>query len=164
VVQNPQEGELPRSPEVARQARSQLGRESRVRLSVPVPPLVQAALAHQGKSPTAELNRVIGELFRKLTPQRGPNDKGPYAGEVLYFERLRDAPIETLTLAERMFVHVVQAHQLLLDLRDVEGPDAVRGDVEQLTQDLAEWVDAAQEIVRAERGPDHSNFDWEATS
>ena len=86
---DPSPREPERQDEIPRDSRPE--QERRVRLSIPVPRLVDEVLRRSGRDPQDEINRVVGALFRKLTPQRGPSDKGPYAGEVHYFQRLLDA-------------------------------------------------------------------------
>lgn len=158
---DPSPREPERQDEIPRGTRPE--QERRVRLSIPVPRLVDEVLRRAGRDPQDEINRVVGALFRKLTPERGPSDKGPYAGEVHFFQRLLDAPTETLTLEERLFVAMNTFHEGLLELAQVEGSDAVHGELRQLTADVAEWVDAVQQIVRRERGEDMPQIEWEVT-
>jgi len=165
MAQGPQRQDEPRTdPPVARTHRRPEAAGRRVRLSVPVPPLVDAVLARSGKDAGAEISRVLAALFKKLTPQRGPADKGPYAGEVYYFERLLDAPTETLTLAERLFVTLNRLHEELLELaHEEEGSETARREVEQAIEAIAELVDSAQAAVRDDRGEDTAQLEWEIT-
>ena len=111
----------------------------------------------------AEINRVIGALFRKLTPERGPANKGSYPGEVCYFERLRNSPPETLTVLERLFVSLNAEHEELLEQVQAAGDDADRAEVDQAAADLADWVHTIQEELRSRRGKDTAQFEWEVT-
>ncbi|MGE4164093.1 MAG: hypothetical protein AB7G23_20390 [Vicinamibacterales bacterium] len=158
---DPSPREPERQDEIPRDSRPE--QERRVRLSIPVPRLVDEVLRRSGRDPQDEINRVVGALFRKLTPQRGPSDKGPYAGEVHYFQRLLDAPTETLTLHELLLVDAITFQERLLERATVEGSEAVHAELRQLTADVAEWVDALQQLVRRERGEDMPQIDWEVT-
>ena len=167
MAQGSQRQDEPRKgdPEVARAARHfGAGQDRPVRLAVPVPPLVRAVLERTGKDPSVEMHRVIGAFFRKLTPERGPETKGPYAGEVRYFERLNDSPSEVLTAPEEGFVLLNRAHEAFLEVLATKvSSEDVRRELEELAAGLAELVDAAQEIARTDRGEDTAQFEWEIT-
>lgn len=137
--------------------------ERHVRLLVPVPWDVQEVCQRNGQDVVVLMHRAIAALIRKLTPERGPADKGPYAGEICYFQRLLDAPSEVLTLDERFFVAFNRFHEELREMTNVEASDAVRGEVAQAIADVAEWVTVAQGLVRRERGEDAPQIDWEVT-
>ena len=156
--------EPPRGPEpAARPLRQLSGSGRRLHLYVRVPRVVDDVLTRAGLDPGAEINRVIGALFRKLTPERGPANKGSYPGEVCYFERLRNSPPETLTVLERLFVSLNAEHEELLEQVQAAGDDADRAEVDQAAADLADWVHTIQEELRSRRGKDTAQFEWEVT-
>ena len=135
-----------------------------LRITVQVPPVVDAVLRKGKKDVAAELNRAIAALFRKLTPQRGPS---PYAGEVYYFERLLDTPAECLTPAEQHFVllhRAQQRHEELLQRARKEGAsDAVIREIEHISRLLGELVGEALEVIREDRGEGTPQLEWEIT-
>ena len=166
MAQPPQrQDDAPRDPEVARAARASRASGDRpIRLLVPVPPIVRAVLTNAQKDPSEEMHRVIDALFRKLTPERGPAEKGPYAGEVRYFERVNESPEDVRTLAEDTFVLLNRAHEALLKLMQAkQGSEQVTREVQELSAGLAELVDAAQEVARRDRGQGAAEFEWEVT-
>lgn len=151
-----------RDPEVARFSRP--GGGGPLRITVEVPPVVDAVLRKGKKDVAAEINRVIAALFRKLTPQRAPS---PYGGEVYYFERLLDTPTECLTPAEQHFVLLHQAqqrHEELLERARREGASAaVIRELEHISRLLGELVGEALEVIREDRGRGTPQFEWEVT-
>lgn len=156
--------EPPRDPEqVARPLRKLGGPGRRLHLIVRVPRVVDEVLTRAGLDAGAEINRMIGALFRKLTPERGPANKGSYPGEVCYFERLRNSRPETLTVLEQLFVSLNAEHEELLQQLESAGNDPDRGEVEQAAADLGDWVNTIQEELRARRGKDTAQFEWEVT-
>lgn len=134
-----------------------------LRLVVEVPWEVDEVCRRNDQNLSVLIHRMVDELLRKLTPERGPADKGPYAGEICFFERLLDAPTEVLALDERLFVAFNRFHEQLRALEGVMGSDAVRAELARATADVAEWVDVAQGIVRRERGDAAPQTDWEVT-
>lgn len=166
MAQPPQrQDDPPRDPKVTPAARaSGAGGDRPIRLLVPVPPIVRAVLTNAQLDPSDEMHRVIDALFRKLTPERGPATKGPYAGEVRYFERVNESPEEVRTLAEDTFVLLNRAHEALLQLMQAkQGSEQVTREVQELSAGLAELVDAAQEVARRDRGEGAAEFEWEVT-
>lgn len=137
--------------------------ERRLRLTVTVPELVWQVCQRNEKDPAELAHAALRALWRKLTPERGPADKGPYAGEICYFQRLLDSPSEVLTMGEEFFVLLDRLHEGLRELSQTEGSDFVRGEVLQAVVDIAEWVTNAQKIVRLERGEDAPQIDWKVT-
>lgn len=135
----------------------------RIRLTVPVPAIVVEALERHRIDVIALAMRSLAALWRKHTPERGPADKGPYAGEICYFQRLLDAPSETLTDAERLFVMFNRFHEELREQARAVADPAIRRELAQATADIAEWVTIAQKLVRLERGEDAAEIDWKVT-
>ena len=160
-----QDDDPARDPKVAPAAPARgAGRDRPIRLLVPVPPIVRAVLTNAQLDPSEEMHRVIDALFRKLTPERGPAEKGPYAGEVRYFERVNESPEEVRTLAEDTFVLLNRAHEALLQLMQAkQGSEQVTREVQELSAGLAELVDAAQEVARRDRGGGAAEFEWKVT-
>lgn len=163
----PTRAEEPRPrPLVSRLAPRPGDSPDRLRLNVRVPPLVQKLLRATGRSAEPELQKVIGQYFRKITPERGPVEKGTYPGEVRYFERLLITPAEALTLTERLFVTTHQAYEALCDLaREASeaGDEETQREAEAAAAELAPRVEKAQELVRRERGEDAPEADWKAS-
>lgn len=152
----------PVSPPAVPPAASGVGWEPPLRLTVPVPPEVRAAFRRAEQDPSVEVHRVIGALFRKLTPERGPEDKGPLPGEVYYFQRLFDAPTETLSLPEQDFVLLVRMQEELAERARMAGSDRARRLHGLLERRLAKVVAALQDIIRTERGKDAAQLEWES--
>lgn len=138
------------------------GWEPPLRLTVPVPPQVREVFRRAEQDPSAEVHKVIGALFRKLTPERGPDGKGPLPGEVHYFQRLLDAPTETLSMPEREFVVLVRTQDELAELAEMEGSDRARRLHRFIERRLAKAVAALQDVIRTERGKDAAKLEWES--
>ncbi len=135
----------------------------RIRLTVPVPAIVVEALELRRIDIVVLAQRCLAALWRKHTPERGPADKGPYAGEICYFQRVLDAPSETRTDPERLFEMFNRWHEEIRELALVVEDDAIRRELAQATADMAEWVAIAQKLVRLERGEDAAQIDWKVT-
>lgn len=135
----------------------------RLRLTVEVPWDVDEVCERNEEDFGVLAHRAVQELIRKLTPERGPADKGPYAGEICYFQRLLDLPSEVLAVQEQFFVAVRQLHEQVCDMKNVPGKEAVHAEIAQAAADFAEWVVIAQETVRRERGEDAPKIDWDVS-
>lgn len=153
----------PADPPAALPAACASEAERRIRLSVVVPPTAFEVLKRHELDPMELALKSLGALWQKYTPERGPADKGPYAGEVCYFQRLLDSPSEVLTMGEQFFVLFKQFQDAVQKLSKAEGSDLVRREVRQAAADIAEWVANAQKVVRIERGEDAPKIDWEVT-
>ena len=135
----------------------------RLRLTVDVPWEVDEVCERNNEDFGVLAHLAVQALILKLTPERGPADKGPYAGEICYFQRLLDLPSEVLALQEQFFVAMSQWHQQVRDMESVPGKETVHAEIAQAAADLAEWVVIAQQIVRRERGEDAPKIDWDVS-